>query len=73
MLYVISHGFGFFYLSRCVGLRLLLGQLTRMHDHKPEGLHGNSSVAVLHLDVAADALPMPAAGRLVLGPARLLD
>jgi hypothetical protein len=30
--YVVDHGCGFFPLRRCIGLRLLLGQLTRMSD-----------------------------------------
>jgi hypothetical protein len=73
LLYVMSHGFGFVSLSRGGGLRVRRGPWTRRHDHQPAGLHGNSSVAVLHLAVAAYAWPMPAAGRLVLGRSRLLD
>ena len=70
---VVGHGFGFFHLRGGIGLRLLLGQLTRMHDHKPECFRGHPSVAVLHLDTAPYALPMPAAGCLVFSPAWLLD
>src|SRR5262249_32209915 len=52
----------------CIGLRLLLRQLTRMHHHKTERLRGYPSIAVLDLDLADDALPMPPATPVVLGP-----
>src|SRR5919205_2124315 len=68
---VRHEGFGFFGLRRAIGLGLLLCQLTRMHHDKAHFLLGDPPIAVLHLDVADDALPMPAAGRPLLPPARV--
>jgi hypothetical protein len=72
MLPVGCAGGGFFHLGSRVGLGLLLRQLTRMHHHKTERLRDDASVALLHLHLAEHAVPMPAAGRLVLRPPRLL-
>jgi hypothetical protein len=66
-------GFGFLLLGGTIGLCLLLRQLTRMHDDKAQGLLGNAPIAVFDLHRAPHALAMPAPGRLVLGPPRLLQ
>ena len=63
-----GHGLGFPGLGCGIGLGLLLRQLTRMHDNKPQGLRGDPSIAVFDLDLAHEALSMPAAGRFCLRP-----
>jgi hypothetical protein len=72
MPYVVGHRFSLFDLSRCVGLRLLLGQLTRMHHDKAPLCLRCSPCTGLDLPLPHDAWPMPAPGRLRLGPPRLL-
>ena len=69
---VRHEGCGFFGLHRARGLGLLRRSLTRRYHHTPERLRDDAAVAVLHLHLADDALPMPAAERLGLRPARLL-
>jgi hypothetical protein len=70
---VVGHRFGFLALAAGIRLRLLVGQLTRMHDHKPECLQGDPAITVLDLDLAHHTVAMPGARRFVLGPSRLLD
>ena len=55
-----------------IGLGLLLRQLARMHHDKAQRFLRDPSIAVLDLHLPEHALPMPAAGRFVLGPPRLL-
>jgi hypothetical protein len=69
---VVGHRLGFLALSAGIRLGLLVGQVTRMHDHQPECLQGDSSVAVLDLDLAHHTLSMPVARRFVLRPPGLL-
>ena len=40
-----------------IGLRLLMGQLTQMHDDKAQGLLGNTPIAVFDLPLAEHAWP----------------
>ena len=70
---VVGHGLGFLRLGSPRGLRLLLRQLTRMHDDKAQGLLGDLPLALLHLPLAEPAVPMPTARRFVLRPPGLLD
>jgi hypothetical protein len=72
VLHVGCHGFGFFPLRRCIGLSLLLGQLTRMHDDKTPCLLGDAPITVCDLHLPEDALAMPAPVGLILGPPGLL-
>lgn len=69
---MVGHRLSFLALSAGIRLGLLVGQLTRMHDHKPECLRGDPSVAVLDLDLVHHTLSMPVAGRFILGPTGLL-
>jgi hypothetical protein len=71
-LHVVCESRSFFLLGKAIPLALLLGELTRMHHDKAERLHTNSSIAVLDLDMADDALPMPASGCFSLRPPRFL-
>jgi hypothetical protein len=70
--HVVCHGLGFFPLSRCVALDLLLRQVTRMHHHEAQFLLGDVPIALLDLHVPHDALPIPAARRFRLRPPRFL-
>jgi hypothetical protein len=70
---VLNDGLSFLRLRSAIGLCWLLRQLTRMHDHKPECLPGDPSVAVLDLDWARHTLSMPVARCFVLGPPGLLQ
>jgi hypothetical protein len=72
MPHVVCHGCGCFLLGRGLGLGVLLGQLTRMHDDKAQGLLGDAPIAVFNLHLAEHALAMPAPGRLILSPPRFL-
>ena len=63
---------GFLLLRPGIGLRLLLGQLIRMHHDEPEFLHSALPITILHLHLPADAVAMPAPGRLSLRPPGLL-
>src|SRR4029434_8141933 len=72
LLDVRRDGFGFLRLRGGIGLRLLLGQLARMHHDKAPFLLGEQSRAILHLDPTEHTVAMPAARRLVLRPSRLL-
>ena len=72
MLHVGCHGCGFLRWRSGIRLGLLLRQVARMHHHKPECLRDDASVALLHLHLAQHAWPMPAAGRLILRPPKLL-
>ena len=71
-LHVVCHGLGFLLLGDGIRLGLLLGQLIRMHHDKTQFLLCDPSLAVLHLDPADDALPMPTSGCFVPGPPRFL-
>jgi hypothetical protein len=44
--YVVGHGCGCFLLGSGIGLGLLLGQLTRMHDDKAQGLLSDVPIPV---------------------------
>ncbi len=46
MLHLVCHGLGFLGVRRCIRLRLLVRELTRMHHHKTEHLRDDASVAV---------------------------
>src|SRR5262249_21281434 len=70
--HVVGYGLRFLGLGTGIRVGLLLGQLTRMHHDKTERLHANPSIAVLDLNVADDALPMPATGRFRCRPPRFL-
>jgi hypothetical protein len=72
MPYVVCHSLGFFPLRRCIGLSLLLRQLTRMHHHKAQLLLSDASIAIFDLYLAEHTLAMPAPGRLVLRPSGFL-
>ena len=65
---MVSNGLGFLGLRARRGLRLLLGQLARMHDHKAQGRVSDLSMAVLDLHRPDDALPVPTTARVGLGP-----
>jgi hypothetical protein len=73
LLHVGCHGFG----GLRVGLGMRLGvsvrQLTRMPHDNTERLRDNSAIAVFDLDLPNHALPMPAARRFGLRPARFLS
>src|SRR5215211_9138648 len=64
---IIREGLCFLNLGRCIGLRLLLGQLTRMHDHKTQGCLGHLALTVFDLHLSDDALPTPTSTRFILG------
>ena len=70
--HMLSHRVGFLRLTSGIALRLLLSELTRMHDHKAERFERYSAVTVLNLHLPVHALPLPTAWRLVLRPSRLL-
>ena len=71
--HAVDERLGFLRSGCGIGLRLLLGQLTRMpHDKAPEHLR-HASVTVFHLHLAAYALAVPPAGLLGLRPPGLLD
>ena len=70
--HVGCHGLGFLGLRCCIGLCLLVRELTRMDHDKTQRLHAHPSIAVLDLDLPHDALPMPAAGRFSRRPPRFL-
>jgi hypothetical protein len=70
--HVVCQGSGFFLLGCGIGLGLLLGQLTRMHDDKAQDLLRDAPIAVFDLHLATHALAMPAPGRFMLGPPRFL-
>jgi hypothetical protein len=57
----------FLALGRRIGLRLLLGQLTRMHDHKTQGCLRHLALTVFDLYLPDDALPTPTSTRFILG------
>jgi hypothetical protein len=65
---MVCDGFGFPRLGRCIGLSLLLRQLTRMHHDKAQLLLRNAPFTILHIHQAEHALSMPTAGLLVLRP-----
>ena len=60
--HVVCHRLRFFPLCRCIGLRLLLRQLTRMDHHKAHLLLGDPPITVFDLDLTAYALATPAPG-----------
>jgi hypothetical protein len=70
---VVGPGCGFLHLRRGIGLCLLLGQLTRMHDHEAQFLLGNAPIAVFDLHLSAHTLTMPAPWRLGLRPPGFLE
>jgi hypothetical protein len=70
--HVVSHGLRFLRLCSRIGLGVLLGQLTRMHDDKAHLFLGDPPLTVFDLDAAQDAVPMPTARLFVLGPPGLL-
>ena len=51
----------------------LLGQLIRVHDHKPERLQGDPPVTLLDLHTPYDTLPVPLAQGLLPGTARFFE
>ena len=67
-----GHGLGFFLLGHGIRGGLLLRQLARMDDDQAQCLQGDAAIAVLDLDVAAQALPMPEARGLIPPPPGLL-
>jgi hypothetical protein len=71
--HVGCHGLGCFPLSRCIGLGVLLGQLTRMHDDKTPGLRCDAPITVFDRHLTEYTLAMPAPGDLVAGPPGLLE
>ena len=70
---VVGHGCGFFHLRPGIALRLLLGQLTRMHHHEAQCLLGDAPIAVFDLHLSAHTLAMPAPWRLGLRPPGFLE
>ena len=67
-LHVVCDGLGVLPLGAGLRLGMLLGQWTRMdHETAPLCLR-NPSSALLHFHLSEHAVPMPAAGLLVLGP-----
>jgi hypothetical protein len=72
MLHMIGDGGGCLALGSRIGLGLLLRQLTGMHHDTAPFLLCDPPLAVLHLDPAEHAVPMPASGRCRLGPPGLL-
>jgi hypothetical protein len=66
--HVGGHRLGFFLLRGCIGLGVLLRQLTRMHHHKAPLLLRDAAIAVFDFHLAAHTAAMPAPGRLVLRP-----
>ena len=70
---MLNDRLSFLRLRSRIGLDLLLRQLTGMDDDKAPFLRGNSSIAVLDLDLAHHATAMPTTGLLVLRPPGLLD
>ena len=72
MLHVVCHRLRFLRLRRCIGLGLLLRQLTRMHHHKAHSSGADPPSLILHLHLPDDALPMPASGRFSLRAPRFL-
>ena len=72
MLHMVCDGLSFLALRSGIRLSLLLGQLIRMHHDKPEFLHGDPPITILHLHLPDDALSMPAAGCFCLRPSRFL-
>jgi hypothetical protein len=73
VLHVLNDGLSLLRLRSRIGLGLLLRQLTRMHDDKPQLDLRHLALAVLHVHRAVHALAMPAARPFVLRPPRLLD
>ena len=65
---MVRNGLSFLGLRERRGLRLLLGQLTRMHDDKAQGRLGSLSLTVLDLSLPDDALSVPLAARVGFGP-----
>ena len=72
ILHLVGDGCGFLRLGSRIGLGVLLRQLTGMHHDKAQCLLDHPPLAVLHLDPAQHAVPMPASGRFRLGPPWLL-
>ena len=70
---VLGHPLGLFGLGFGIRQGRLLGQLARVHDHKPERCQGEPPVSVLHLHTPDDTLPMPPARGLLPGPARFFE
>ena len=70
---VLGDALGLFGLGGGVGRGRLLGQLAGVHDEKTELFHGESPVSVFHFHLADDTVPMPAAWRLLPGPARFFE
>jgi len=71
--HVLGHPRGL--VGLCFGIRqgCLLGQLVRVHDHKPERLQGDPPVTILHLHTPHDTLPVPLARGLLPGAARFFE
>jgi hypothetical protein len=72
LLHVVCDGANFLLWRYGIGLRLLLRQLTGMHDDKAHLLLDDASLTVLDLDAAEYAVSMPTARLFVLGPPELL-
>jgi hypothetical protein len=70
---VVDERLGFLRLAGGRGRRVLLGQLTRMHDDTAPALLRHAPVLILHLDLAPPAVAMPLAGLLRRRPPGLLD
>ena len=70
--HVVGNGLGFLLLRPRIRLRMLLGQLTRMHHDKAHLFLHDPFITILDLHLPHDALPMPTAGRFRLGPPRFL-
>ena len=69
---MVGQGFGFLPLCAGIGLGLLLGQLTRMHNDHGKCLLGDTPIAVFDLHLSEHALTMPASGGLGLRSPGLL-
>lgn len=69
----VGHGFGRFHWSRGIGLSWLRRQWTRRHDDNAQGLLCDAPMTVFDLHLTAYAVAMPAPGRRVPGPPRLLQ
>src|SRR5215831_3633713 len=65
---VLGNTRGFLGLGGGIRRRPLVGQLAGVDDQKADFCHVEAPIRVLHGHAADDALPMPAARRLLTGP-----
>jgi len=70
---VVGHGCGRFPWCRGLGLRGLLGQVTRRHPHEAPCLRGDAPIAVCDLHLSEPTVAMPAPWRLGLRPPGCLE